>query len=69
MVDPVTLSAFEQTMKAERGWSRARLCEMLGVSQPTWRKLTESTGPVSNRMLALAMAAVAANLEPYGDLQ
>lgn len=70
MLTADALVTFEQKMKNERGWSRAALCNNLGVSQPTWRKMLESE-PTStnNATLALAMAALAANLEPYGEPQ
>lgn len=65
MVNAETLRRFEDEMRADRGWKRGQLCVELGISQPTWRKLLETDGPVDNRTLALAIAAVRAGLPPF----
>ena len=63
------LIAFEARMKADRGWKRKTFCEALGISQAKLRRHVEGTDPASevkDRTLALACAAVAAELEPLG---
>lgn len=62
------LIEFESAMKEKRGMNRGQLCRELGISQAKWRRHLEGRlgiEPVQDRTLALAMAAVDANMLPW----
>lgn len=63
------LLEFENRMRLERGWKRKDFCDALGISQPKLRRHIEDSRDteIKDKTLALACAAVAADLKPYGD--
>lgn len=68
MTTVADLRSFEGRMRKERGWKRGELCERLGISQARLRRTygDSDNGEVS-RTLGLAMAALEAGLDPFGE--
>lgn len=60
---------FETKMRESRGWKRERFCEELGISQPKLRRhvMEPREDEIKDRTLALACAAINADLKPYGE--
>ena len=63
------LLEFENRMRLAHGWKRKEFCDALGISQPKLRRHVEEPmdAEIKDKTLALACAAVAAGLKPYGD--
>lgn len=66
MTKVADLIALEARLKAERGFNRAMFGQALGITQNRLRRhLANPEDQSVGRTLGLAMAAVAAELEPY----
>lgn len=65
------LTHFEEQMRQSRGIKRGEMCKLLGISQAKWRRHIEERDAgdvVDDRTLGLAMAAVWAGMEPFGNM-